>query len=160
LGFRCAACDGPDARLDAGRRTALCTSCERAGPTPRDPLRLGDILTATGDALTFVARTATTLADAPKRGRTICRECGAPAEWYRTTGGRWMLMEPGAQTAGSVPPGRRWRVAGDGTAVGLRGAAPSDTCRVSHFDVCPARSAPPNATALLALWQRNARQRA
>ncbi|MEU0083563.1 DUF6083 domain-containing protein [Streptomyces sp. NPDC006274] len=156
MGFRCAACDGPDAHWDAGRRSALCTPCELAGPTARDPLRLGDILAATGDALTFVARTAT----APQRGRTACRECGAPAEWYRTTGGRWMLMEPGAQTTASVPPGRRWRVAGDGTAVNLRGAAPSGNCRVSHFDVCPAHTAPPDTTTLLTLWQRNARQRA
>jgi hypothetical protein len=84
LGFRCAACDGPDARLDAGRRTALCTSCERAGLTAgREPVRLGDVLTAVGADLAFAALTDR---DAPRR--TSCRHCGTTAERHRTAGGR------------------------------------------------------------------------
>lgn len=137
MGFRCTACDGPDARWDAGRRSALCTSCERAGPPTREPVRLGDILTVTGGALRFTAP------DHTRHRPTTCRYCDATAEWHRTTGGRWILMEPGTFPVRSVPAGRRWHIAGDGTAVALRAAAPSDTCRVSHFDVCPALSASP-----------------
>ncbi|MDN3294159.1 DUF6083 domain-containing protein [Streptomyces ficellus] len=68
-----------------------------------------------------------------------CRLCGARAGWHRTVNGRWVALEPGERPIASVPPGRRWYVAGDGTAVNLRGAAPADTCRVSHFSVCTAR---------------------
>ncbi|ALC23537.1 DUF6083 domain-containing protein [Streptomyces pristinaespiralis] len=153
MGFRCAACDGPGARLDAGRRAALCARCEHPTRSGRDPVRLGDILTATGDALTFATRTA---AAAP--GSATCHECGSTAERHRTAHGRWILIEPGALAAAAVPVGHRWRIAGDGTAVGLRSAAPSGTCRISHLDVCPARPAPAHSPALHAVWRRNARQ--
>ncbi|MEW2632468.1 DUF6083 domain-containing protein [Streptomyces sp. NPDC048389] len=150
MGFRCASCDGPDARLDARRRTVLCSRCERTGRTAgRDPVRLGEVLTAAGADLAFAA-----LPDRDTPRRTSCRHCGATAEWHRTAAGRWMLLEPGTQPAESVPPGRRRH-----TAVDLRATAPSAVCRVGHADVCPARSAPPDTPALLALWRRNARQR-
>lgn len=90
----------------------------------------------------------------------VCDRCGAPAEWRRTAWGRRILLEPGELTAGLVPAGRRWRVAGDGTAVGLGSAVPSDTCRVTHFDVCPARPAPADSPVMLALWRSHARRTA
>jgi hypothetical protein len=68
------------------------------------------------------------------------------------------MIEPGEVPAGSVPPGRRWRIAGDGTAVNLGAASPSDTCRVCHFDVCPTRPAPYDSPVLLALWRKHARR--
>ncbi|MCD0482308.1 DUF6083 domain-containing protein [Streptacidiphilus sp. ASG 303] len=71
-------------------------------------------------------------------GRTACRRCGAAAEWHPTLRGRWLLLEPGERPVSAVPPGRRWRIAGDGTAVGLGRAFPSGTCRVSHVDGCDA----------------------
>ncbi|MEN8649585.1 DUF6083 domain-containing protein [Streptomyces sp. 21So2-11] len=37
----------------------------------------------------------------------------------------------------AVPAGQRWRVAPDGAAVKLGSASPTDTCRISHFSVCP-----------------------
>ncbi|QES07197.1 hypothetical protein DEJ44_17350 [Streptomyces venezuelae] len=87
-----------------------------------------------------------------------CRRCGARAEWHRTVRGRWILIEPGDLPARAVPAGSRWRVAGDGTAVQLGAALPSDTCRVSHFDVCAAAPAPVGSPALLALWRGHARR--
>ncbi|UYQ61804.1 DUF6083 domain-containing protein [Streptomyces peucetius] len=149
MGFRCAACDGPGARWDAGRRTALCPPCEHTGRTAgREPVRLGDVLTAAGGDPAFAA-----LRERCGPRRTSCRYCGATAEWHRTADGRWMLMEPGTHPAESVPPGRRRHTAAD-----PRTAAPTGLCRVGHADVCPARSAPPDTPALLALWRRNARQ--
>ncbi|MFI9587581.1 DUF6083 domain-containing protein [Streptomyces sp. NPDC052236] len=41
----------------------------------------------------------------------------------------------------TVPAGQRWRVAPDCSAVKLGSASPTDTCRVSHFSVCPGRGA-------------------
>jgi hypothetical protein len=67
------------------------------------------------------------------------------------------MIEPGAWPTASIPAGRRWRIAGDGTAVGLRAAEPSDTCRITHFDICPANPAPVQSPVLLSLWRRNAR---
>ncbi|MEU0399942.1 DUF6083 domain-containing protein [Streptomyces sp. NPDC006197] len=89
-----------------------------------------------------------------------CDRCGARADWHRTVRGRWVMIEPGELTARLVPAGRRWRVGGDGTAVNLGAAVPSDRCRVSHFDVCPARPAPADSPVLLALWRSHARRTA
>ncbi|MCZ0980409.1 DUF6083 domain-containing protein [Streptomyces diastatochromogenes] len=83
--------------------------------------------------------------EAPAPSLTTCDRCGARAEWRRTVRGRWVLLETGELAAGLVPAGRRWRVAGDGTVVNLGSAVPSDTCRVTHFDVCPARPASADA---------------
>lgn len=88
-------CDGPDARLDAGRRTALCTPCERAGPAGREPVRLGDILTAAGGVLTFAAP------DRDRSRRTACRFGGTEAERHRTTAGRRLPKEPAAHPVDS-----------------------------------------------------------
>ncbi|MFH8624814.1 DUF6083 domain-containing protein [Streptomyces vietnamensis] len=90
----------------------------------------------------------------------VCDRCGARTEWHRTVRGRWIMIEPGELTTVLVPAGRRWRVAGDGTAVNLGPAVPSDTCRVSHFDVCPARPAPADSPVMLALWRSHARRMA
>ncbi|WP_159026474.1 DUF6083 domain-containing protein [Streptomyces vietnamensis] len=95
-----------------------------------------------------------------KPSPAVCDRCGARAEWHRTVRGRWVMIEPGELTARLVPAGRRWRVAGDGTTVNLGSAVPSDTCRVSHFDVCPARPAPADSPLLLALWRSHARRTA
>ncbi|WP_406060209.1 DUF6083 domain-containing protein [Streptomyces sp. NBC_01077] len=89
---------------------------------------------------------------------SVCRRCGARAEWHRTVRGRWILIEPGELTTAAVPAGSRWRVAGDGTAVNLGSAVPSDTCRVSHFDVCAAGPEPVGSPVLLALWRGHARR--
>ncbi|MFD3706147.1 DUF6083 domain-containing protein [Nocardia sp. NPDC058658] len=55
------------------------------------------------------------------------------------------------------PTGQRWRVAGDGTAVNLGGANPTDECRITHFDVCPAKRAPEDGALLLGVWRGNRR---
>ena len=70
-----------------------------------------------------------------------CRDCGEAAYWHRTVRGKWILMEPGPRPVHTVPAGQRWRVAADGTAVNLGSASPTDTCRISHFSVCPGRGA-------------------
>lgn len=84
---------------------------------------------------------------------TTCKDCGAPCTWHRTLHGRWLLMEPGSYPTGKIPPGKRWRVAGDGTAVNLHRANPADQCRITHFDVCPAKPAPSDGSLLLAIWR-------
>ncbi|MCX4982166.1 DUF6083 domain-containing protein [Streptomyces sp. NBC_00572] len=97
----------------------------------------------------------------PGAGRpagAVCRRCGARAEWHRTVRGRWIMIEPGELMTAAVPAGSRWRVAGDGTAVNLGSAVPSDTCRVSHFDVCAAGPEPVGSPVLLALWRGHARR--
>ncbi|MFD3530994.1 DUF6083 domain-containing protein [Streptomyces sp. NPDC058664] len=91
-------------------------------------------------------------------GGAVCGRCGASARWHRTVRGRWVLIEPGELTTRAVPAGSRWRVAGDGTAVGLGSAVPSGTCRVSHFDVCAANPEPVGSPVLLALWRGHARR--
>ncbi|GJF30944.1 hypothetical protein KNE206_36440 [Kitasatospora sp. NE20-6] len=80
--------------------------------------------------------------DAVQGRPTVCRACGAAARLHRTVHGRWMLVEPGQHPTLLVPPGHRWRVAGDGTVVNLRDAVPSDHCRLGHRDVCPAGPVP------------------
>ncbi|WP_344355250.1 DUF6083 domain-containing protein [Streptomyces gobitricini] len=146
---------------------AACTTVATGTPD-REPVRLGDILPVTAAALRASAP-ATPRASAPATPRAsipapprasapvtpiasipaprpprsgsvmTCRFCGARARWHRTVHGRWVAMEPGERPVAGVPRGERWYVAGDGTAVQLRGAVPSGTCRVSHFSVCAAR---------------------
>lgn len=89
---------------------------------------------------------------------SACRRCGGRGAWHRTVRGRWIMIEPGELTTAAVPAGSRWRVAGDGTAVNLGSAVPSDTCRVSHFDVCAAGPEPVGSPVLLALWRGHARR--
>ncbi|WP_329280851.1 DUF6083 domain-containing protein [Streptomyces sp. NBC_00691] len=89
---------------------------------------------------------------------SACRRCGGRGSWYRTVRGRWIMIEPGELATVAVPAGSRWRVTGDGTAVNLGSAVPSDTCRVSHFDVCAAGPEPVGSLALLALWRGHARR--
>ncbi|MFE6059539.1 DUF6083 domain-containing protein [Streptomyces sp. NPDC056431] len=89
---------------------------------------------------------------------SACRRCGGRGTWYRTVRGRWIMIEPGELATTAVPAGSRWRVAGDGTAVNLGSAVPSDTCRVSHFDVCAASPEPVGSLVLLALWRGHARR--
>ncbi|MDX2562356.1 DUF6083 domain-containing protein [Streptomyces sp. TX20-6-3] len=91
---------------------------------------------------------------------SVCRRCGGRGAWYRTVRGRWIMIEPGEPATAAVPAGSRWRIAGDGTAVNLGSAVPSDTCRVSHFDVCAASPEPVGSPVLLALWRRHARRTA
>lgn len=104
------------------------------------------------------ARSVGSVPDAGRPGASVCGRCGARAEWHRTVRGRWIMIEPGALRAAAVPAGSRWRVAGDGTAVNLGSAVPSDTCRISHFDVCPVGPEPVGSPVLLALWRGHARR--
>ncbi|MCX5227407.1 DUF6083 domain-containing protein [Streptomyces sp. NPDC006553] len=89
---------------------------------------------------------------------SACRRCGGQGAWHRTVRGRWIMIEPGELATSAVPAGSRWRVAGDGTAINLGSAVPSDTCRVSHFDVCAASPEPVGSLVLLALWRAHARR--
>lgn len=94
----------------------------------------------------------------PKEGSaTTCKDCDASCSWHRTERGRWLLLEPGDYPTDKIPPGKRWRVAGDGTAVNLGSASPTDECRITHFDVCPAKPAPEDSSLLLALWRQRRR---
>jgi hypothetical protein len=104
----------------------------------REPVLLADALATALDGIVTAARTGVEVRDPRPGGDTSCRSCGAMAEWHRTENGRWVLIEPGAFPAASIPAGKRWRVAGDGTAVNLGCAVPSDICRVSHADLCTA----------------------
>ncbi|MER7107044.1 DUF6083 domain-containing protein [Streptomyces sp. NPDC000229] len=143
----CAACETPGAEWSAALGMSLCAACTTAatGTPDRDPVRLGDILPVTAATLRASAPAAprASIPAQPRPSRTgslmTCRFCGAQARWHRTVHGRWVAMEPGERPVAGVPRGERWYVAGDGTAVQLRGAVPSGTCRVSHFSVCTAR---------------------
>lgn len=136
----------------------LCMPCEQIGPghPSREPVLVGDVLVATNEALAHAARTRISAPAARSSSTVRCKSCGAHTSWHRTARGRWIMIESGDWPIGPIPAGRRWRIAGDGTAVNLGAASPSDTCRVSHFDVCPSRAAPVDSPALLALWRRNA----
>lgn len=144
----CAVCEAPGAEWSMFFGMPVCARCARTGagaPDDRDPVRLGDLLAVTAAALRASARPdpvrGPARIPAPRTGSVmVCRYCGGRARWHRTTGDRWVAMEPGARPAAGVPSGRRWYIAGDGTAVNLRRAVPFDTCRVSHFDVCPGRA--------------------
>jgi hypothetical protein len=125
----------------------------------REPVLLADALATVVDGIRSAARTAIPVADPAAGTATSCGRCACAAHWHRTSSGRWILIEPGEWPLAVVPAGRRWRVAGDGTAVNLRAAAPSDTCRISHFDVCPAGPPPAASPVLLGQWRRNARRR-
>ena len=126
--------------------------------TDREPVLLGEALGTVLDGIRFAARTAIPVAGPNAGSPTTCDRCGSAAEWHLTPCGRWLMIEPGAWPTATVPAGRRYRIAGDGIAVNLRSAVPSDTCRLCHFDICPANPAPVESPLLLALWRRNARQ--
>lgn len=166
----CDACGGPHARWTASLDLSLCAACELAGVghPDREPVLVGEVLAGTAEALARAAdRPAWSVPsvrpEAPAGAvrdprRTVCRTCGSEAEWRRTVRGRWLMIEPGAWPVGSVPAGKRWHIAADGTAVTLGAPAPSDRCRISHFDVCPLAPAPTGSPVLLALWRRNAQR--
>ncbi|WP_455353819.1 DUF6083 domain-containing protein [Streptomyces sp. SYSU K217416] len=164
LGHRCDECGstGTARPWSDDGHLLVCDDCRRPveAATPRAPVLLGDVLAAVSDAVAYAGRTSTTVPDARTSGATTCDACGAEAEWHRTLRGRWVMIEPGDRPVGTIPAGKRWRIAGDGTAVNLGRATPSDTCRISHFDVCPTWPAPSDSPALLALWRRNAQRRA
>ncbi|WP_242427809.1 DUF6083 domain-containing protein [Streptomyces sp. Root431] len=156
----CEVCGAPYGSWIANLGMALCGTCERAGSDRpvREPVLVGDVLAGMTAAVTIAARTGRAVPDPRRPSTGTCDGCGAGAAWHRTLRGRWVLMEPGELAARVVPAGRRWRIAGDGTAVALGSAVPSDTCRISHFDVCPARPAPADSPTLLALWRGHARR--
>ncbi|MET9465368.1 DUF6083 domain-containing protein [Streptomyces sp. NPDC006544] len=178
----CDACGDPHARRNASIALSLCAGCERAGVghPDREPVLVGEVLAGTAEALARAARAAgsatlvradvrsvisvrSARSDAPAGSvrdprRTVCRTCGGEAEWHRTVRGRWLMIEPGAWPVRSVPAGKRWHIAADGAAVTLGAPAPSDRCRISHFDVCPLGPAPTGSAVLLALWRRNAQR--
>jgi len=145
----CAACgstDGAQVR-PVPLKTVACDACwtqASAGFPSREPERpdyglvLGQIQAGSGAG----------------NGAT-CRYCGAHGTWHRTERGSWMIIEPGNYPTGQIPAGKRWRVAGDGTAVNLRRGNPADVCRISHFDVCPSKSAPSDGKLLLAIWRQH-----
>ncbi|MFF3623586.1 DUF6083 domain-containing protein [Streptomyces sp. NPDC002467] len=108
---------------------------EHQGRGDDGPFLLAKVL---ADALVTVVRQPQPQSQ-PEGRPAVCRLCGEAAYWHRTVWGKWLLVQPGERPCHLVPAGRRWRIAGDGTAVNLGASLPSDTCRVSHFDVCPAR---------------------
>jgi hypothetical protein len=129
-------------------RTVACDACwdEAVHFPDREPERLDVELTM---AQLKVGATQDPVVGTP----ATCKDCGAPCAWHRTLRGRWLLIEPGGYPTEKVPPGKRWRVSGDGTAVNLGHANPSDQCRITHFDVCPAKPAPTDGPLLLAIWR-------
>ncbi|MFF0475280.1 DUF6083 domain-containing protein [Streptomyces sp. NPDC004284] len=143
----------PETALAGG---AVRDAARSAGAVPQQRSPFSGAPGASGSSAGSSAPSASSEASA----LAACDRCGARAEWRRTVRGRRLLLEPGELAARLVPAGRRWRVAGDGTAVALGSAVPSDTCRVSHLDVCPARPAPAGSPVMLALWRSHARRTA
>ncbi|MFJ4874402.1 DUF6083 domain-containing protein [Streptomyces sp. NPDC088745] len=138
--YGCEACGGPQGRWRPVLGRAVCAACEK-GSGGREPVVLAEVLANAAIELGSAARQLRAVPDPRTSGGTFCKRCGAAAEWHRTVRGKWILIEPGERVVGSVPAGKRWRIAGDGTAVNLGSSIPTDTCRISHFDLCPARSA-------------------
>jgi hypothetical protein len=90
-----------------------------------------------------------------------CRRCGLPGQWYPTLNDRRVLMEPQPVPICHVPPGQRWRIAGDGTAINIGRAYPADECRITHWLICPAVDpSPPLQGHLRQVWVRRRRLRA
>ncbi|MGR8009680.1 DUF6083 domain-containing protein [Streptomyces hypolithicus] len=110
---------------------------ERYARDDREPVLLAEVLAVAAVELKRAAARAAPVPDPRDARTTVCKRCGAQASWYPTVRGRWILIEPGERPAGAVPAGRRWRIAGDGTAVNIGWSSPADTCRISHFDLCP-----------------------
>ncbi len=176
----CESCGRQLTRWTAAIGVSCCTSCAPAVTRrpDREPVSLGEALAGAFDEAARAVRSAPhaplvpaqrTTGSATAAGSTAtgsggsgrdatCRRCGAPSSWHPTVHGKWILIEPGAWPTGAVPVGKRWRIAGDGTAVNLRAANPSDTCRISHFDTCPDQSPPDDSPVLLTLWRRNSRR--
>ena len=131
-------------------KTVACDPCWRAATFPEREvaaLPIVDIIEQLDEG---------PVPDVGAGGATDCRDCGARARWDRTRHGRWMLLEEGVYPTHQVPIGKRWRVAGDGAAVNLANSNPTDTCRISHWDVCPSRAQPADAPLLRAVWNHNA----
>lgn len=133
-------------------RTICCAACwDDAVRFPdREPERVNV-------ELTVEQLRAGRVADPREGTAATCKDCGTACSWHRTEHGRWLLLEPGGYPTEKVPPGKRWRVAGDGTAVNLGGANPADECRITHFDVCPAKRPPDDGPLLLAIWRQRRR---
>jgi hypothetical protein len=158
-----------------GRMAAVCMSCGASEGAKERPVPLRTVAcdSCWQDAVNFpdreperidVALVAEQLrpgpiADPRKGNATTCKDCGAACAWHRTERGHWLLLEPGGYPTDKVPPGRRWRVSGDGTAVNLGAANPTDECRITHFDVCPAKRAPDDGSLLLAIWRQRRQAR-
>ncbi|MGW0390257.1 DUF6083 domain-containing protein [Streptomyces sp. NPDC003042] len=113
----------------------------RNGNGTNGPFLLAKVL---ADALVTIGRQRSP--DAREGTPATCRYCGEAAYWHKTVRGKWILIQPGDAPCHLIPAGKRWRISGDGTAVNLGASTPSDTCRVSHFDVCTVRAAAAPAT--------------
>lgn len=160
-GPACPACGAPGARWHGPLALPLCPGCTGAASSAPagDPVRLGDLL----PVMTAALARAEQGRPLPERPRAVpspdegkpmtCRYCFAPGRWHTTLGGAWIPMEPDPFPAYRVPPRHRWRIAPDGTALPLGRAVPADTCRVSHFSVCPAHPAPLESPELMARWR-------
>jgi hypothetical protein len=147
--LRCEACgstDGASVR-PVPLKTVACDACwgqASAGFPSREPERPDYALAID------LMRSA---AEISQSNLATCKNCGAEGAWHRTLHGHWMIMEPGEYPTFQIPSGKRWRIGGDGTAVNLGRGSPSDTCRISHFDVCPAKPPPADGKVLLAIWR-------
>ena len=108
-----------------------------------DPTRIGDIVNPR-------ERT---------NGETAtCSSCGAVGAWHTTPTGRRVFLEPRPVPAEKIPRGLRWAVAPDGTAAAAGGPSRGH-CRITHFDVCPAKPSPQGGL-LLALWEKHRERQA
>lgn len=145
-------CTGPDViERDVPLRTAVCDACWAAATREPEPVRelAQELIEQMGDD--YGPR------PSPREGTAAtCSACGAHTEWHKTRNGRWIMMELHEFPTGQIAVGHRWRIAGDGTALNLGHANPAPMTRVSHFDACPARTAPTHSPALLRLWRRRA----
>lgn len=157
-GERCEVCGGHKADVverDVPLRTKVCDACwteantEPPAPNEREPERI--------DADGFLDQLRDPWSPRPDEREgppAICSRCGADASWHKTVNGNWVLMELEPFPTRLIAPGHRWRIGGDGTAINLGRANPSDTVRVSHFDACPANHPPRHSSPLLALWKQ------
>ena len=146
----CDVCGGPGATArDTPLGTLACDKCWQNAcqePEPEDgpaPPPIGEVLQALADGHAPE--------DPRDPGHSVCRQCGAKAQWHPTINGKSVLIEPGTFPTDRVPRGKRWVIMGDGTARNLGQANPSDRCRITHWLACPYGENPAVAARLLPL---------
>ncbi|GAA2523285.1 DUF6083 domain-containing protein [Streptomyces longisporus] len=86
---------------------------------------------------------------------TTCPRCGDTVRRHTDPDGVQIDLDIRDAPTRLAPEGLRWRVTGNGTAINLGWADPTDTVRVAHEDVCTARPQP-DVAELLAYWRRGA----
>lgn len=157
----CITCGQPGTlRTELPLSTIACDRCMAAAKQDPDPLSIEE---TRREFESFLARRDGEDGERPDTraaAGVACRECGAPAQWFRQVNGRPLLMERGAFPITEIPANKRWQVTHGDTVAIVRAVPEDGHCRVCHFDVCPGRGEAPESARLRQLWKANDARRA